>query len=312
NSVHNNIMGAFPCKSNRKAKTTMYKSNQPGTAALVALLSIRTKKEIYCSPVLRIRGRGDSNKEVAKVNFPMHEAHCKRFLCLCPDCGDSVHKDQLEEHKVEQHTVVRCQSCNEKMERCKLSDHETNECKERLQSCEFCELELPLSALKDHTLTCGSRTERCPDCRQYVTLKDKTAHALICSSALYEDDDSKKEELVYENLSGVPEDNLQDDLKFGAYLTFDRNDLKDDLSQAFLHDEFEEPSDFSFLTHKKKEKGGGAAAFGDWNQINTCPNCHLALPQLTLQWHMVHNYSVLMWHHMQKFGHPVKWRFVGS
>ncbi|XP_036420691.1 XIAP-associated factor 1 isoform X2 [Colossoma macropomum] len=225
-----------------------------------------------------------SNKEVAKVNYSMHEAHCKRFLCLCPDCGDSVPKEQLEEHREEQHTVVRCQKCDEKMQRCKLPDHEKDECSERPQSCEFCNLELPLSALNEHTETCGSRTERCPDCKQYVMLKDRTRHDQICSSALSKDDGSNNDDSIYEDRS-VPADNLQDDQKFGGYLSYNQSGLYVDLSQAGVSEEPEEPPDlnFSFLTQQKKDSG--AAGFGDWDQISTCPHCHLALPLRTLEWH---------------------------
>uniref|UniRef100_A0AAR2K0C5 TRAF-type domain-containing protein n=2 Tax=Pygocentrus nattereri TaxID=42514 RepID=A0AAR2K0C5_PYGNA len=225
------------------------------------------------------------NKEVAKVNFSMHEAHCKRFLCLCPDCDDSVPKEQLEEHRKEQHTVVRCQKCNKKMQRCKLPDHEKDECSERPQSCEFCNLELPLSALNEHTETCGSRTERCLDCKQYVMLRDQTRHAQICSPALSEDHSSNNDDSINENMKCAPTDNLQDDQKLGAYLSYDQCDLYGDLRQDLVSEEPEELPDlkFSFLTQQKKEIG--AVGFGDWDQISTCPHCHLALPLRTLEWH---------------------------
>lgn len=94
------------------------------------------------------------------MNLPMHEAHCQRFLCLCPDCEEQVPKDQLEEHQQEQHAPVtnithqttfsvlivaccfffflnlvsfvkyplqvKCKKCSMKMEKCKLPDHEVN------------------------------------------------------------------------------------------------------------------------------------------------------------------------------------------
>lgn len=40
------------------------------------------------------------------MNLPMHEAHCQRFLCICPDCDEQVPKDHLEEHQQEQHAPV--------------------------------------------------------------------------------------------------------------------------------------------------------------------------------------------------------------
>lgn len=47
-----------------------------------------------------------SHKEVAEANFALHETHCSRFLCLCPDCDEAVPKDQLSQHREEQHTQV--------------------------------------------------------------------------------------------------------------------------------------------------------------------------------------------------------------
>lgn len=50
-----------------------------------------------------------SHKEIAEVNFALHESHCSRFLCLCPDCNEAVPRDQLEEHREEQHAEVYAQ-----------------------------------------------------------------------------------------------------------------------------------------------------------------------------------------------------------
>lgn len=47
-----------------------------------------------------------SNKEVAEANFDLHVSHCRRFLCLCPDCDESVPRAELEKHKEEQHGEV--------------------------------------------------------------------------------------------------------------------------------------------------------------------------------------------------------------
>ncbi|XP_031696782.1 XIAP-associated factor 1 isoform X2 [Anarrhichthys ocellatus] len=126
---------------------------------------------------------GTCHKDVAEENFALHETHCRRFLCLCPDCDEPVPKEQLDQHREEQHTEVRCSKCHLKMERRHLLDHESDECEERLQSCPFCELELPSKDLDEHRLACGSRTELCRDCGRYVTLKDLPGHGAACSAA---------------------------------------------------------------------------------------------------------------------------------
>uniref|UniRef100_A0A3Q3AX11 XIAP associated factor 1 n=1 Tax=Kryptolebias marmoratus TaxID=37003 RepID=A0A3Q3AX11_KRYMA len=46
------------------------------------------------------------NKEVAEANFALHETHCSRFLCLCPDCDENVPQDQLSQHREEQHAQM--------------------------------------------------------------------------------------------------------------------------------------------------------------------------------------------------------------
>ena len=48
-----------------------------------------------------------SHKMVAEANFALHETHCKRFLCLCPDCDEAVPRQQLDQHREEEHTLVR-------------------------------------------------------------------------------------------------------------------------------------------------------------------------------------------------------------
>ncbi|KAM9469422.1 XIAP-associated factor 1 [Clarias gariepinus] len=210
------------------------------------------------------------NKEVGKTNLPMHEAHCQRFLCLCPKCDEQVPKDQLEEHQTEQHTEIKCKKCGMKMEKRKLLDHEANKCTERLQSCKYCQLDLPFSNLKEHTVTCGSRTERCPDCKQYVILKDQLQHAQTCTSVEF----SFKTKSVNGNLKPLPANTLQEDEP--------EEFVEGGVSQASQSEPEDTTLSLSALQKKKqKEKMG----WKDDDQISTCPHCHLALPLNILKWH---------------------------
>ncbi|KAI2656327.1 XIAP-associated factor 1 [Labeo rohita] len=241
-------------------------------------------------------------KEVAKANYDLHKPHCERFLCTCPDCDETVPRDQLEEHKTEQHTEVKCKMCNKKMERRLLLDHEKDECTERPEICEFCQLEQPLSNLKEHQVACGSRTERCSDCGQYVKLMDQLDHPQICSTStptssknlVVEDDNSETEDetmLQCQNcLKYISSDNLKEHKVFCK--PFLKNtDNEDDDSE----DEDENPNpgndntpdsaDLSFLSFKKTKKDNYIDM--DLDKISTCPVCHLALPVKTLEWHEV-------------------------
>ncbi|XP_037534370.1 XIAP-associated factor 1 [Nematolebias whitei] len=123
------------------------------------------------------------HKEVAEANFALHETHCSRFLCVCPDCDEPVPQDQLSQHREEQHSQVKCSKCHKKMEQCHLSDHQSEECAERLRTCPFCELEVPWKDLREHSVVCGCRTELCGDCGRYVQLRDLPGHSSTCSAA---------------------------------------------------------------------------------------------------------------------------------
>uniref|UniRef100_A0A3Q3KNZ2 TRAF-type domain-containing protein n=1 Tax=Monopterus albus TaxID=43700 RepID=A0A3Q3KNZ2_MONAL len=222
-----------------------------------------------------------SNKEVAEVNFALHETHCSRFLCLCPDCDEAVPKEQLEKHREEQHTQVRCSKCNQKLERCQLLDHESDECVERLQTCQFCELELPWKHLDEHCRVCGSRTELCRDCGRYVRLSDQPAHTLTCSTT---DNASSPPKTT----NGPPDGSkrIWDSNMFFPFpkVTYSSLALKSTIQHLLTS---------TSLSNRSCSRPWGNGR--DPDQIRTCPYCHLALPLFTLRWHkkekQIHIYS---------------------
>ncbi|XP_044057842.1 XIAP-associated factor 1 isoform X2 [Siniperca chuatsi] len=241
-----------------------------------------------------------SHREVAETNFALHETHCSRFLCLCPDCDEAVPREQLNQHREEQHTQVRCSKCSQKMERCYLMDHESDECVERLQSCQFCELELPWKELDKHHLACGSRTNLCGDCGRYVTLRDQPEHDLTCSAthngsgppqtptkrppkktkipvscdrcmASFPAEDIKKHELEC-----VPTTTWEDEDEAAEADSFPRHGATSWLSSAY-----------KATALSDRPSSGPWGDGGDPDQISICPHCHLALPLVTLRRHKV-------------------------
>ncbi|XP_072249154.1 XIAP-associated factor 1 [Leuresthes tenuis] len=251
---------------------------------------------------------GQCHKEVAEANFTLHESHCSRFLCLCPDCEEAVPIDQLNEHREEQHTQVRCSKCNKKMERCHLLDHESDDCVERLQKCQFCELEVPWKELEDHLLVCGSRTELCRDCGCYVRLRDQQEHSSICS-------DTDKNSGPPQTASSAPDTAMKTKITVSCrrcVLSFPAEDMDKHEMECFLatrwdnekaepkEEEREDEDDFSWQGATPQLSNAYQAASlthtpsrGPWvegrdpNEISTCPHCHLALPLFTLHWHEV-------------------------
>ncbi|XP_029373315.1 XIAP-associated factor 1 isoform X2 [Echeneis naucrates] len=240
------------------------------------------------------------HKEVAEVNFTLHETHCSRFLCICPDCDEAIPREQMNQHKEEQHTQVKCSKCNLKMERRHLTDHEADECVERLQACQFCELQLPWKQLDQHSLVCGSRTELCKDCNHYVKLRDQPDHGSTCSAT--------GNGSTPPQTSSTPANMTPTGVNYSRFMASfpaedtDKREL-DNPVPGWYYDESEsedkEKKDALSqqvntvqLSNAYKATSPPYAALaqasadgGDPYQISSCPHCHLALPLLTLRWH---------------------------
>ena len=54
----------------------------------------------------------------------MHTLHCARNIALCPDCDEPIPRGELEEHKAEVHGLKDCSMCGEKVEACKMEEHQ--------------------------------------------------------------------------------------------------------------------------------------------------------------------------------------------
>uniref|UniRef100_UPI003AAB9845 XIAP-associated factor 1 n=1 Tax=Centroberyx gerrardi TaxID=166262 RepID=UPI003AAB9845 len=252
---------------------------------------------------------GQCHKEVAEANFALHEPHCRRFLCLCPDCDESVPREQLDQHREEQHTQVKCSKCNRKVERCHLMDHESDECVERLRCCGFCQLEVPWRELAEHSEACGSRTERCGDCGRYVTLKDQLEHGQTCPATAAGSSDPPL------TVNSAPNKRQISVTCSGCKASFPAEDIEEHELECVPAEEAEEEKEDREEEEEKEdreeEEGGDfsreaspqlssslkAASMSnrlsrepwgdarDPDQISTCPHCHLALPLITLRWH---------------------------
>uniref|UniRef100_A0A3Q3WFE0 TRAFD1/XAF1 zinc finger domain-containing protein n=1 Tax=Mola mola TaxID=94237 RepID=A0A3Q3WFE0_MOLML len=232
---------------------------------------------------------GQCHKQVAAANLVLHEMHCKRFLCVCPECGESVPTEQLNQHKEEQHTQVKCSKCKKKVEHCQLIDHESNECVERLCECRFCELEVPWRQLDEHEQVCGSRTELCGDCGRYVTLRDQPEHGHTCPG-----DSNRSQAVSSRNIAPA------------ATVTCHSCNEPLPADGAEEHKEKHEPEVNEYYSSRLRAVPRLSSTYkaislpdtarrDDPDQILTCPHCHLALPLFTLRWH-----QVTLLHHMMR------------
>ncbi|KAM7139564.1 XIAP-associated factor 1 isoform 3-T3 [Macrochelys suwanniensis] len=121
-------------------------------------------------------------RDVSAANFSLHEAHCMRFLAICPECDEPIALKEMEEHQEEAHKQVRCKLCHQSMQKYLLENHESSECNERSLKCTFCELEMPFNKLQRHLEACGSRTELCWECNKYIMYKDLDKHKDVCQN----------------------------------------------------------------------------------------------------------------------------------
>uniref|UniRef100_A0A8C0H2R4 Uncharacterized protein n=1 Tax=Chelonoidis abingdonii TaxID=106734 RepID=A0A8C0H2R4_CHEAB len=48
-----------------------------------------------------------SKRDVSAANFSLHEAHCMRFLAICPECNEPIALKEMEKHQEEEHKQVR-------------------------------------------------------------------------------------------------------------------------------------------------------------------------------------------------------------
>ncbi|NXK39146.1 XAF1 factor, partial [Piprites chloris] len=122
-------------------------------------------------------------RDVSAANFSLHEAHCMRFLTLCPECDEPVAQKDLEDHQTEAHKQIRCRLCHQSMQQYQLEHHENKECQKRAMKCTICDLEMPFNKLQEHLDTCASRTERCLECNKYIMYKDQHRHKEICPNS---------------------------------------------------------------------------------------------------------------------------------
>uniref|UniRef100_A0A670YSG2 Uncharacterized protein n=1 Tax=Pseudonaja textilis TaxID=8673 RepID=A0A670YSG2_PSETE len=52
-----------------------------------------------------------SKRDVTAANFSLHEAHCMRFLAVCPECEEPVASKDMKEHLAKAHQQVRRVFC---------------------------------------------------------------------------------------------------------------------------------------------------------------------------------------------------------
>ena len=117
-----------------------------------------------------------------EVQLVLHARLCKNINSRCPECGQMIQNDEMQEHKNQKHEKIECEQCNKKIIREELSNHKKNKCKNRLIECKFCGLNVTHSLINEHENICGSKTDNCPFCNQFVPIREiDLHHKYICN-----------------------------------------------------------------------------------------------------------------------------------
>ncbi|XP_065196932.1 integumentary mucin C.1-like [Sycon ciliatum] len=106
----------------------------------------------------------------------MHEPRCRRFNRFCEQCNEPIEVADFDRHVAEDHKQMSCPDCGDCMEGLQLDDHQEEECRKRLVTCKYCELDWQCDELPEHSSLCGSRTDECSLCHTRVRLSDMEWH----------------------------------------------------------------------------------------------------------------------------------------
>ncbi|XP_072834501.2 XIAP-associated factor 1 isoform X3 [Pogona vitticeps] len=165
---------------------------------------LKLEMEAAAADSAALRVCGNCKRDVAAANFSLHEAHCQRFLAICPECEEPVALKDMKAHHGEAHQQVRCRLCHQAMQQYLLQHHEAEECPERPVQCRFCDLELPFQRLQPHLEACGSRTTSCWDCGKYVMYRTLEEH----NATFHASHGPKATGGASPSLSAEPKDNI--------------------------------------------------------------------------------------------------------
>ena len=147
-----------------------------------------------------------SDKEIPSSSMELHLVHCRRNYTKC-ECGEVVHRQNIESHKLEKHTAQPCKNCGIEY----LPDLlKTHDCPAAPKICQFCNAEFPFAQFSDHLYSCASRTEQCPRCFKYIQIRDFQHHfeAVDClgTTNKFQERLDKITAEVYDSFTGSPEE----------------------------------------------------------------------------------------------------------
>ena len=106
----------------------------------------------------------------------MHTLHCARNMVKCQDCELMIGKEHEDAHRLEFHSLRKCDQCEVSIEAFKLPEHKKTLCSKRKLICKFCHQPKMAMEMSDHENYCGSRTERCDRCPDWVQLREWDSH----------------------------------------------------------------------------------------------------------------------------------------
>jgi hypothetical protein len=84
-----------------------------------------------------------------RIDYFFHQYTCEKFH-FCPLCSKHVLVKEISDHFRVMHDLILCNLCKIHIPQDGFENHVSNECLERLVSCEFCMQLVNFSKLNDH------------------------------------------------------------------------------------------------------------------------------------------------------------------
>ncbi|KRX10432.1 hypothetical protein PPERSA_10531 [Pseudocohnilembus persalinus] len=153
---------------------------------------------------------------IADSKLDLHEAYCLRFNVKCQQCPEFIHKDEMEEHIEECHSLQPCEYCKTKFSQEDLKKHQDEECNSRPMICPYCEVSQTYIYFKSHLDYCGSKTKVCQKCNKNILSKEIIKHEETCNGIIEEKPQISEKNQIIQNLQ-KPEKKTEVPLKYNKY-----------------------------------------------------------------------------------------------
>lgn len=116
-------------------------------------------------------------RSIHKQSIDVHKIHCKKNYFTCQKCNQVVKVLEKKQHDDNEHKIVECEICKEKMEYFKFKIH-SETCKK--VPCKYCLVEFEPLKIHSHQIKCCLIQDQCLECGNLCMRKYFLDHLNLC------------------------------------------------------------------------------------------------------------------------------------